>query len=226
MVPGAESPAMDATPPHTRKWVAFDLDGTLTRRETMPFFLREALGTPRFLALVLRSLPELGAYGLGRLRNDAVKEIVLRRSLGGRALEDLRPVAARFAEQTLPRLLSGPVWARAQEHRARGHGLILVTATLGLYAETWAAVAGFDATIATELELDDAGCITGRLRGANCYGPEKARRLQDFLRGRSLHWAYGNSRGDAEMLGMARQAVWVGPQQHRGQALPPLADTD
>ncbi|WP_291511678.1 HAD-IB family hydrolase [Acidithiobacillus sp.] len=217
---------MNASLSSPRPWVAFDLDGTLTRRETLPFFLREALGTPRFLGVVARSLPELGAYGLGRMRNDAVKEIVLRRSLGGCALAGLRPVATHFAERILPHLLSGPVWARAQEHRARGHGLVLVTATLALYAEPWAAAAGFDAAIATELELDGEGRITGRLRGANCFGPEKARRLQEFLRGQPLLWAYGNSRGDAEMLDMAARPVWIGPPQHRGQKLPPLVSTD
>jgi len=217
---------MHASPLTGRKWVAFDLDGTLTRRETLPYFLRETLGTPRFLKLVVRSLPELGAYRLGRLRNDVVKEIVLRRSLGGQEPERLRAAVARFVEQGLPELLSGPVWARAQEHRARGHGLILVTATLGLYAEPWAKSAGFDATIATQLELDDEGRITGRLRGANCYGPEKARRLRDFLQGESLLWAYGNSRGDREMLDMAARPVWIGPKQHRGQALPPLTARD
>src|SRR5207247_1629419 len=70
---------------------------------------------------------------------------------------------------------------------------------------------GFDAVLATRLEVDGAGVLTGQLAGANCRGPEKVARLRAW-RGDTLvvAYAYGDSAGDREMLAVAGEAVNVG----------------
>ena len=62
---------------------------------------------------------------------------------------------------------------------------------------------GFDEVIASELEVVE-GVVTGRLKGLNCWGPEKTRRLKESI-GETTYtlYAYGNSRGDKELLEMA-----------------------
>ncbi|MGH9000745.1 MAG: haloacid dehalogenase-like hydrolase, partial [Acidimicrobiia bacterium] len=50
------------------------------------------------------------------------------------------------------------------------------------------------------------GRLTGALLGANCRGAEKVARLREWLGGEELEvdlWAYGDSRGDAELLALA-----------------------
>lgn len=63
---------------------------------------------------------------------------------------------------------------------------------------------GFDAVLAIELEFVDERC-TGRFATPNCWGKEKARRVEEWLstRERGLIYAYGDNRGDREMLAMA-----------------------
>ncbi|MEY2343366.1 HAD-IB family hydrolase [Acidithiobacillus sp. IBUN Pt1247-S3] len=192
-----------------RPWVAFDLDGTLTRQETLAHFLYYSLGPWRASRLLLRSLPDLLAYGLGRQSNAQTKERVLRRCLGGQDYALVEEQGRRFAQQGLSPLLLAPVWQRFLAHRQRGDRLVLVTATLGVYARPWALAVGFEAVIATELERDTNDRVTGRLLGPNCFGPEKARRLQTELQIASLDYAYGNSRGDREMLALARHPVCI-----------------
>jgi phosphatidylglycerophosphatase C len=64
--------------------------------------------------------------------------------------------------------------------------------------------------LSTGLDVDANGLCTGRLRGANCRGPEKATRLQTLLAGEEVElWAYGNSVGDDEMLALAHHPVRV-----------------
>ena len=67
--------------------------------------------------------------------------------------------------------------------------------------------------IATRLERDPGGRLTGRLAGLNCRGPEKARRVREWLAGHDLTgaelWAYGDSPGDAELLAAADHPVRV-----------------
>jgi phosphoserine phosphatase len=64
----------------------------------------------------------------------------------------------------------------------------------------------FDACLSSRLSLDAQGCVTGKLLGSNCWGIEKVARLQDWLqRPRNTYtlYAYGDSRGDLELLAAA-----------------------
>ena len=72
-----------------------------------------------------------------------------------------------------------------------------------------AAALGFETALATRLEVD-AGRLTGRLTGANVRGPEKVRRLEEYLDGAAVTlWAYGDSAGDRELLAVADHATRV-----------------
>ena len=58
--------------------------------------------------------------------------------------------------------------------------------------------------LATQMEVLD-GSLTGRLQGKNCYGPEKVRRINEVVdkSDYDITFAYGDSRGDLEMLKMS-----------------------
>ena len=63
---------------------------------------------------------------------------------------------------------------------------------------------GCDVLIATELALDSQERLTGGLSSPNCRGPEKVRRLRAmFGADMRLKAAYGDTRGDREMLRLA-----------------------
>ncbi|MGF6301146.1 HAD superfamily phosphoserine phosphatase-like hydrolase [Paraburkholderia sp. WC7.3d] len=96
---------------------------------------------------------------------------------------------------------------------------MLVSASPSLYLTVWAARAGFDAVLATELEFRD-GRFAGRLASPNCWGPEKVRRLQQWFGSDQppVLYACGDSRGDREMLALADHA-WL-----RGDGALPLID--
>jgi phosphoserine phosphatase len=59
--------------------------------------------------------------------------------------------------------------------------------------------------ISTEIEISN-NKITGKLSTANCYGPEKVNRLKKLLSmdDYSTIYAYGDSKGDREMLALAQ----------------------
>ncbi len=184
---------------------AFDFDGTLTRHDTLLPFLRYFIGTAGFAALMMKSTPTLFAFALGILGNDQAKESMLRCFLAGRPLALLEAAGTRFAALRLPALLRTAAVERFKWHKQQGHICILVSASLTHYLEPWARQVGFDHVIASHLETDAMGCITGRLVEGNCYGAEKARRLRLLLTPwKSCRlYAYGDSRGDREMLAMA-----------------------
>jgi phosphoserine phosphatase len=59
--------------------------------------------------------------------------------------------------------------------------------------------------LASELAIDSQNCITGKLQGKNCWGEEKVAQLNELFGSKDNYilYAYGNSRGDKELLELA-----------------------
>lgn len=190
-------------------WAAFDFDGTLTRRDSLLPFLRHACSPLEFARKAARLTPVVGAYALGIMSNERAKEQVLARFFGGGPITRVDTLGEAFAERHLPALLLDRAMDRLAWHRAQGHACVLVSASLVHYLEPWARRVGFEHVIATRLEADSQGRVTGRLHGGNCYGAEKARRLRTLIDGQDYTlYAYGDSRGDREMLAMAHHPYY------------------
>jgi phosphatidylglycerophosphatase C len=189
---------------------AFDVDGTLTRRDTFSVFLRRYAGNAR-LAVALGRRPGLALSTLsGRGDRDVLKAAVLRELLSGADHEVLVEAGDRHAGWIAERLLRPDAVERLRWHQAEGHHTVLVSASLRYYLEPLAARLGVDGVLCTEMEVGPDGRLTGELVGANCRGPEKARRLQvQYGDERRPAWAYGDSRGDRELLALADRPIWV-----------------
>ena len=195
-----------------RPLAAFDLDGTLTRRDTLLPFLLRAVGSRRTCRSVLASsIPLARAAAVGGPQRDRAKAALLERVLGGVPLAALAEAADSFADHVVAHGLRPEVRAQVDWHRAENHELVLVSASPELYVAPIGRRLGFDAVLATRLEVDADGRLTGRMLGANCRGPEKVVRLREW-RGDSvaLTYAYGDSAGDREMLAAAATPVRVG----------------
>ena len=192
-----------------RPLAAFDLDGTLTHRDTLLPFLRRAFGRGRtYRTLLASSLPLARAAAFGGAHRDAAKAAVLRGVLAGAPLDGLTEAAEAFADHVVARGLRPEVCDRVDWHRAEGHELVLVSASPELYVAPIGRRLGFDTVLATRLEVGADGLLTGRLQGANCRGPEKVVRMREWRReGLSIDYAYGDSAGDREMLDLAVTAV-------------------
>jgi len=145
---------------------------------------------------------------------DQVKEELFTRTLEGVDAAHMRRVAEEFAVSHLAAHVRPEVRRRLDWHRGRGDRVVVVSASPEAYVVVAADRLAADATIATRLEVDVDGRLTGRYDGANCRGEEKVRRLRLWttdagLAGSRL-WAYGNSRGDLRMLRAADTGVNVG----------------
>jgi phosphatidylglycerophosphatase C len=193
---------------------AFDLDGTLTRGGSMWPFLVELRGPLVVARAALAVAPRLvlAALAGGRAADDA-KEALLRRTVAGLDAADAARRAARFGRRHLARRGRPAVLARLEEHRRRGHRLVVVSASLELYVSAVAEELRADAVIATRLAVGPDGRLTGSYDGRNCRGEEKLARLREWTAAHAPGarvWAYGNSAGDRRLLGGAEVGVDVG----------------
>ena len=77
-----------------------------------------------------------------------------------------------------------------------------------MLAKKWCAKYNLD-LIATRLEIQD-GKLTGKFATKNCYGMEKVKRIKDAydLGQYDFVYAYGDSRGDKEMLSIANESYF------------------
>jgi phosphatidylglycerophosphatase C len=236
--PDATSPERELREPELQKpevqkiVAAFDLDGTLTRGGSVWKFLVFVSGRLRVLSAGFADLPKLAlAAVVGGKANDSAKEALFRRLLTGRDALEVSRSAERFGLWHFARRVRPEVRDRLEWHKARGHGLAIVSASPELYVQAIADELGADTFIATRLAVSD-GVLTGRYDGKNCRGPEKERRLREWIAetagtssgtpdGRSAAlgsggisppfvWAYGNSAGDLQMLRNADIGVNVG----------------
>jgi len=184
---------------------AFDVDHTLTNKDCVVPFLREVAGWRLYAGLVWRVLP-LSRALFARDR-DRVKAVATRAALAGRTVEQVDAKARRFASRAFPAWLRDDTVKRLRWHHSQGHKVVLVSASYSLYLKYLGKLLSCDAVMGTECETDSRSQFTGSLVGANCRGPEKERRLREWLDGEGFGsyvlYAYGDSAGDDQMLAMA-----------------------
>jgi phosphatidylglycerophosphatase C len=187
---------------------AFDFDGTITSRDTIWPFLRAVAGDAAIRRGLPGALPAIAALKLGLADSTTTKERLFAIYLRGRRLDEVRAAAARFAREEIPALVRPEALARIKWHLARGHSVVVVTASPELYVGAWAAPLGVE-VVGSRLQVDAESRLTGRHDGPACDGAEKVLRLRTALGlGDADMYAYGDSSGDRELLAMARHAYW------------------
>jgi HAD superfamily hydrolase (TIGR01490 family) len=91
-----------------------------------------------------------------------------------------------------------------QEHRLRGEQVVIVSASIDRWLIPWAEIMNIEAVIGTTIRIKNSR-IEGRFLSANCYGQEKVNRLLELFPDRENYtlYAYGDSKGDNELLAFA-----------------------
>lgn len=193
-----------------RALALFDLDGTLTRRDTLSDLLVRQFGVGRCLGAGVRLSPWLLGVLVGRVHRDTAKVYVLRHFFANMPATDFEALARHYALNHLEKLLRPKAWAQLDWHRQQGHRVIVISASIADWIRPWTERLGIE-LLATELERRH-GRITGDLAGENCRGEAKVRRLKEILNPdayQPIH-AYGDTSGDTAMLALADHPVYRG----------------
>ena len=190
---------------------AFDVDGTLTVSDCVGPFLRR-LGGLHGIAFAALRRPVATLVGVARRDRDRLKEVLVGGVYRGRRVDDVRAAGREFAHHVEATMLRHDTRARLAWHQAQGHRTVLVSASLRAYLDPLAELLGVEHVVCTDV-VADGGRYTHLLKGPNCRAAEKQFRLQALLAthgmGDAEVWAYGDSRGDREMLDAADHAVWT-----------------
>ncbi|HUS41634.1 MAG TPA: HAD-IB family hydrolase [Ilumatobacteraceae bacterium] len=200
---------------HRARVAAFDVDGTITRHDCVVPFLRRVAGTATLGWRLSATAPSVVTM-LARRDRNGLKAAAAAAAFAGQPLARIDALAEDFARSVHATGLRQDTVDLLDAHRRRGDTVLLVSASFEVYLRPLAELLGADDVLAARLEVRPDGTLTGRLSGANCRGPEKVRRLHEWLDehagGRAeVHLtAYGDSAGDRELLADADEARWVG----------------
>jgi len=185
--------------------IAFDFDGTITTTDTLALFFRYWVGTPRWILNILKLSPVLIGYVLRIVPRDTVKAHLVRAFFKGADADELNRRAAQFAREVIPGLIRPAALKALSEKNKPPYTLYIVSASISNYLDIWAKDNGIERVIATDLEIKD-GKLTGELLGPNCWGPGKMTKIEAEMAETPyvLAEAYGDTRGDREMLHAAQ----------------------
>lgn len=188
----------------------FDLDGTLTWRDTFGAFILRFLGSHPTRIFGLWRLPAAVLSFVGNRDRGLLKSRVVRMVMKGERRQNLERFTARFVDQLLVHGFRGEALAVLERHRTAGHRLVLLSASPDLYVPEIGRRLNFELTICTELKY--AGeVLEGHLASANRRGEEKVRCLEEIRRripGLPVT-AYGNSGSDLPHMRLAESALLV-----------------
>ncbi len=201
----------------------FDLDGTITRHDTMwPYiggFLRRH---PARWWRLLPCLAPVARYLCGLSDRGLLKGAIIRWTLGGVS----RAALAAWSAEFTARLLRGGLYAEAlacvEAHRRMQTYLVLLSASPDLYVPVIAKALGFDQCVCSEVRWRSDDTLEGTLSSANRRGPEKARCVESLLAERQpqTSYAYGNSTADLGHLRLVSAGTYVNGSPRRLVAMP------
>lgn len=212
-----------------KKIFVFDFDGTLTHADTLLAFIRFACGPVRMCMGFALYAPLLVLMKLKLYPNYKAKQKVFAHFFRGMTLTRFDALCTAFAQQS-EHLLRPAARNFINTVRSEAYAMAIVSASIDNWVRPFAEMYLQSdnsqdnrqsnsqdnksslpiIVLGTKVEVDSAGCLTGRFATPNCYGPEKVRRIEAVWPHREQYdvSAFGDSRGDKEMLAYADQGYF------------------
>ena len=186
----------------------FDFDGTIITDDSLIKFIRFVVGDAKFIWGMILLSPMLTVYKLKLIPNYKAKQWMLSYFFRGMNKQGFLKVAEEYSLNHIDTILRPKAMEKIAWHKEQGHKVVVVSASIECGLKPWCDKNGLD-LIATKIEIKD-GLVTGKFLSKNCYGREKASRVQEAynLSEYDHIYAYGDSRGDKELLELADESFY------------------
>lgn len=188
----------------------FDFDDTISNGDSLWHFLRHSF-SPIKLGLTFLSIsPSMVMYKLKLMKNDKAKSRLFQAFFSNLTAKEFNTLATNFSNHKLDSMIKATALKRIQWHKQLGHQVVVVSASPVNWLQPWCDKQGIE-LIGTQLASDSgSGKITGQFIGNNCYGKEKEHRIRQTynLENYESIYAYGDSKGDTEMLALANHSYY------------------
>ena len=192
----------------TKKLYLFDFDGTITYNDTYIDFFVFSFGKWYLIKKIASHFFKVFSLFIKRDLSD-LKEYLTGLFVKGKTHAELLEMAQRYVDQNSERVIRPKALEAIKEaQKNTDHDIFIVSASLDLWMTTFSKQLNMK-LICTELEYKDGIC-TGLFARPNCKGMEKVNRIKEQVNLEDYNeiFAYGNSKGDHEMLQIASQSFY------------------
>jgi len=207
---------MNQADPSKKQTVAiFDLDSTITRKDTYVAFLITLLRKYPVRLFRCGFLPiAVILHKTGLKDNTWLKETFLRTIAGKISKAQLDNCTDHFLKHLLQHGIRSKALLQIQNHSQANHHLVLASASFDFYVEKLGQLLGFNTIICTRSAWDEQNRLSGEIDGYNCYGINKLNRLIDsFDQNRTDLFliGYTDHHSDKPFLDWVDSAIAVNP---------------
>lgn len=192
-----------------REVAIFDFDGTLTAKDTLLEFIKYARGHIRFYIGFGLHTPLLILMLIHLYPNWKAKQKIFAWFFKGMEYDRFAKLGESFALEVGPMSNIKMKNILKQFVKQNAH-VYVVSASIDEWVRPYCIKLGVKDVLGTKVEVKD-GKLTGKFLSKNCYGQEKVNRLLEVEPDRNEYnlYAFGDSRGDKEMIEFADQGFMI-----------------
>jgi len=187
----------------------FDFDGTITNRDIFWDYLFYRLKNGLSLLKLIYGFPVFALYLIKVLNNEKAKQLIFSQLFSGETVEYFSATVQKYYQSNLNLRLRKEALTKILWHKNSMHQIYIVTANFDLIVQQFAAEQKIG-YISTELDIQN-NILSGKFKTPNCYGAEKVNRIKEAVSNLDSFtkiYAYGDSKGDREMLALATDAFY------------------
>ena len=163
-----------------KKLAIFDIDYTITKKETLMELFRYTIKNDR---RNMRFLPRAAYCGLMYVikfyDEKKVKEAFLK-FIDNIKEEDLAILVKNFYNDRLKNILYKDALDMMKDLKSKGYDIYLISASPEFYVNEFYAIEEVDKVIGTRFKFEN-GTFMRKMDGENCKGEEKVKRLKSYL---------------------------------------------
>lgn len=174
------------------KLAIFDVDYTLTKRETLfEFYMFMIKRKPKLMAYMPKSfgsaiLYALGVFDAAKAKNNFMSFIK------GIHENEIKELVKEFYEKRFSKIFYVDAINTLKKLKTEGYKVYLISASAEFYLNELYNIKEVDKVIGTRFKFVD-GYYTGEIIGANNKGEEKVRRLMEVLKEENIEVDFENS---------------------------------
>lgn len=194
----------------TRETIAvFDFDGTITRKDTLLEFIKFSKGKRQFYFGFFLFSPLLVAMKLKLYPNWKAKQKLFSYFYKSISIKLFDEWGNRFSFE-IDKIVRPKAMETIKLHKENSDKIVIISASIENWIKPWAEKTDVEIVFATKIETDKNGLLSGRFLTKNCYGQEKVNRLLEMFPDRKDYKfiAYGDSRGDKELINFADEGFY------------------
>ncbi|WP_035289779.1 HAD-IB family hydrolase [Clostridium sp. KNHs214] len=174
------------------KLAIFDVDYTLTKRETaMEFMFFMMKKNPKFIIHFPKSAISAVLYAIKVYDAGKAKEKFLG-FIDGIEEKRMQDTVKEFYRERLSKILYKDAIDTIKKLRAEGYRIILISASAEFYLNQLYNIKEVDKVMGTRFEVVD-GKHGSKIIGVNCKGEEKVKRLKEYIKKEGIQVDFKNS---------------------------------